>query len=129
MPEYAHSIILGLVISVSIAGAAIVYMTGYAHNLDDKYQIITDVEIISDSSNIHIIKVTYTNAGDKTLELFEGTILDCVTCNHTETIDVAPHTSSVISWFVKNETVRDGIINIHYTFDDKTVVTKTQRLR
>ena len=45
--EYAHSVVLGLVITVSLAGAAIVYNGEYAHNMDDGYRVIARADVLS----------------------------------------------------------------------------------
>ena len=127
--EYAYSIMVGLVVGVSFAGLVTAYMIDYTQNIDDKYDVITAVDVISDSSNLQIIKVTYTNTSNQTLELFEGIVSGCATCNHTEIVNTGAHTSNVVSWLVKNEIIRSNILDIRYTFDDKTVVIKTQRLQ
>ena len=137
--EYAYSVVLGLVITVSLAGAAIAYIGEYAQNTDDQYQVIAHADIISsngsgaDGSNnapgFQVIVITYTNAGNLPLLFFEASVTECASCHHTKSETVQAHTSRTVSWIVKNEVLRDKIIEMHFTFEDATVVLKTQRLR
>ena len=154
--EYAHSVVLGLVITVSLAGAAIVYIGEYAQNMDEGYQVIARADVISsnggsngnnnnnnnnnsnDNNNgsiangaprLQIIVITYTNAGNQPLQFFEASVTDCASCLHAESTSVQAHASHTVSWIVKNEVLEGKIIDMRFTFEDMTVVIRTQRLQ
>ena len=146
--EYAHSVVLGLVVTVSLAGAAIAYIGEYAHNMDDGYRVIARAEVLSgdggrnynggNNSNgsiangaprLQIIVITYTNAGNQPLQFFEASVTGCSSCPHAESTSVQAHASHTVSWIVKDEVLEGKIIDMRFTFEDTAVVISTQRLQ
>ena len=146
--EYAHSVVLGLVITVSLAGAAIAYIGEYAQNVDDEYRVIARAGVLSsdggrnynDGNNsngstvngaprLQIIVITYTNAGNQPLQFFEASVTGCASCPHAEPTSVQAHASHTVSWIVKDEVLEGKIIDMRFTFEDMTVVIRTQRLQ
>ena len=146
--EYAHSVVLGLVITVSLAGAAIAYIGEYAQNMDDGYRVIAHAGVLSgdggrggnnDNNNngsiangaprLQIIVITYTNAGNQPLQFFEASVTGCASCGHAEPTSVQAHASHTVSWIVKDEVLEGKIIDMRFTFEDTAVVISTQRLQ
>ena len=147
--EYAHSVVLGLVITVSLAGAAIVYIGEYAHNMDDGYRVIARADVLSgdggrnynnDNNNnngsiangaprLQIIVITYTNAGNQPLQFFEASVTGCASCGHAESTSVQAHASHTVSWIVKDEVLEGKVIDMRFTFEDAAVAISTQRLQ
>ena len=146
--EYAHSVVLGLVVTVSLAGAAIAYIGEYAQNMDDEYQVIARADVLSSDGGrnynggnnnngsiangaprLQIIVITYTNAGNQPLQFLEASVTGCASCGHAESTSVQAHASHTVSWIVKDEVLEGRIIDMRFTFEDMTVVISTQRLQ
>ena len=148
--EYAHSVVLGLVVTVSLAGAAIAYIGEYAQNIDDEYRVIAHADVLSgdggrnynngnnnnnngsianSAPRLQIIVITYTNAGNQPLQFFEASVTGCASCGHAEPTSVQAHASHTVSWIVKDEVLEGKIIDMRFTFEDTAVVISTQRLQ
>ena len=123
--EHSISILLGIIITISLAGIAIVYMTNYTIHITEEYTVTSHVRVY-ESSEISIITITYTNTSDTPIISFEGVIPSC-NCRHTSAISTEEYTG-VISW---NEFGKDvsGIIEMSYTFEDGVVTSDIEKLR
>ena len=124
--EQSISLLLGLVITISLATVAILHMTNYAANLSDDYAVISHARLYEDSS-ISVITITYTNNGILPIVSFEGMIPSC-NCSLAKVLSVKPHTSSTVSWHEFSKDV-SGIIHLSYTFEDGIIITDIQKLR
>ena len=128
--EHALSILLGLVVTISLAGIVAAVLFNYAGSVDDPYHVISHVAVHRYSDDISVVKVTFTNGGSDTITGFEWEIPSCGdSCNYTDsTGKFMAHTTHVINdtFFGKNVT---GIIRINYTFEDGTVIPHLQKIR